>query len=214
MVSIDDIKTCNPVYGCPYKCIYCYASRLNQRFKITPDFSVPIVMPQALKKIHSTKPTPWFMTSMSDFSCWSLDWRNQVFEEMKKYPKNEYMFLTKRPDLIKIDCKNMKNVWLGVTITKAADLWRIKEMKKNMKASKYWLCIEPLHGDCGILDLDGIGMIIVGAETGFRPGKIVPQQAWIDGIVAQAKKRGIPVWMKDSLLGIPTKFIQDNLPLC
>lgn len=209
------IETCNPVLGCNIGCPYCYASRLNTRFHFTPDFRVPTIMPNAIKKIHSIRPKTLFMTSMSDLSGWPINWRNEVFSEIERYPRNSYMFLTKRPDLVEdLDCRSMKNVWIGVTITSKADISRIQKMKQNIKSSGYWLCIEPLHGDLGAINLSGIDFIILGAETGNRAGKIIPKAEWIFSIVAQADKYKVPVLMKESLLPIigEKNFREDWIP--
>lgn len=208
------IQTCNPVYGCSIGCPYCYARRLNTRFKITPDFSIPTIMPKALDKIHTRMPHAFLMTSMSDFSGWPIEWRTKVFEEMKKYPKNTYLFLTKRPELISIDCRDQRNVYLGVTITGKTDVARIQKMKQTMKAANYFVTIEPLHNDVGKIDLTGISYLFVGAETGNRAGKPIPKKEWVDNIVSQADKAGCGVWMKDSLLSIVGEkdFRQDKFP--
>lgn len=44
--------------------------------------------------------------------------------------------------------------------------------------------------------------VIVGAETGNRKNKVIPQKEWIDSIVADCADYGIPVFMKDSLIPV------------
>ena len=83
------------------------------------------------------------MTSMSDLSGWPVDWREEVFAEMKQYPRNTYLFLTKRPEKIHLDIRAQRNVWMGVTVTAKGDLKRITQMKQNMKASNYFITFEP-----------------------------------------------------------------------
>lgn len=211
---LDQIETCNPVLGCTYNCPYCYARRLNTRFHFTPDFSVPTIMPNALKKIHTRFPKTLFCTSMSDLADWPEDWRETVFQEMSKYPRNTYIFLTKRPQFIDIDVRNMPWMWMGCTVTNRSDVRRIQQMKQHMKASNYHVTFEPLHGDVGIIDLSGIKWVVIGAETGIRSGKIIPKKDWVMNIVEQADRRNIPVFMKDSLFSIvgEENFRQDDFP--
>lgn len=47
-----------------------------------------------------------------------------------------------------------------------------------------------------------IDWVIIGAETGNRKGKIIPKKEWIDNIVDECERYGIPVFMKDSLVSI------------
>ena len=55
-------------------------------------------------------------------------------------------------------------------------------------------------------------MIIIGAETGNRKGKVIPQKQWIDDIVKQADERKVKVFMKESLRQLMGKdFRQDRL---
>lgn len=42
--------------------------------------------------------------------------------------------------------------------------------------------------------------VIVGAETGRRKNKVVPQKEWIDKLVDLCDRAGVPVFMKESLL--------------
>ena len=198
------VETCNPVVGCTYQgCRYCYAKKINDRFKLIPDWTNPVEKPQALKKIHAIKPKSFLMTSMSDLADWRPDYRDEVFNEMRKYPRHKYLFLTKRPQEIKgLDCRDMKNVWIGSTITMKSDLWRISSLKQTVKAHNYCLCIEPLLGDLGTIDLSGIDNIVIGAETGNSFGKVRPQASWVNSLIDQADQAGVPVWTKDSLAEI------------
>ncbi len=55
--------------------------------------------------------------------------------------------------------------------------------------------------------------VIVGAETGNRKGKVIPNKEWIDDIVQLADCFKINVFMKESLRSIMgDKFRQDSLP--
>lgn len=47
-----------------------------------------------------------------------------------------------------------------------------------------------------------IDWIIIGAETGNRKDKVIPEKEWIDEIVQEAKRYNVPVFMKDSLISI------------
>ncbi len=212
------IKTLNPVNGCNIGCSYCYARNINRRFHITPDFSVPEFIEKRLKRIAKKKPSNFLMTSMSDFSGWTPEWRNKVFSAMENNPQHTYLFLTKQPDRINFTT-HLPNVWMGVTITNISDIDRIHALQNYVKCPNYFLTFEPLFGDVGKIDLDNIGWIVIGTETGNRKGKITARAEWIANIVHQAKKKHIPIFMKSRLLDIvgeenmiqelPSSFIQN-----
>jgi len=211
--KIDDrVKTVNPVYGCSLNppCPYCYMQSMNRRFHITPDFSVPTEMPQALEKFNTRIPTNFFFTSASDMADYTPEYRDIVFDTMLKYHRNSYLFLTKRPKKCNFDC-TLANIWAGVTITSSGDKSRLQDIKNVCQANHYWVCFEPVLGDIGQINLDKVDWIVIGAETGNRVGKVVPQKDWIINIVNQAKKKGIPLYMKDSLFDIVGKdeFLQE-----
>ena len=54
----------------------------------------------------------------------------------------------------------------------------------------------------GISALKYLKWIIIGAETGHRKEKVIPEFEWIKRIVVEADYNGIPVFMKDSLIPI------------
>ena len=119
------------------------------------------------------------------------------------------------------------NFWLGCSLTGAEDLSRydghygryLYAMRGNMIPGKVhrFISIEPILTD--VMELPGysgsgsalreaiadtkyaghIEWIIVGAETGNRKGKVVPEKAWIDKIAEACRKAGKPLFMKESL---------------
>jgi protein gp37 len=120
---------------------------------------------------------------------------------MSNNPQHVYLFLTKRPEAIEFET-NLNNVWMGVTITAECDKYRIQSMRKNIKANNYFLGFEPLFSEIGTLDLEGIGWVVIGTETGKRKGKINAEKSWVLNIAKQAKAKNIPVFMKGYLVDI------------
>ncbi|MFT3952764.1 MAG: DUF5131 family protein [Oscillospiraceae bacterium] len=67
-----------------------------------------------------------------------------------------------------------------------------------------FLSIEPLLEPLNFKysHFDGIRWVIIGAESGNRKDKVIPEKAWIDDIVNECQKNDMPVFMKDSLIPI------------
>jgi protein gp37 len=115
-------------------------------------------------------------------------------------PQHRYLFLTKngtRYEQLGL-LPERENFWYGTTRT---------GVNKNLEhgASDHgntFLSIEPLLSpvDAGTLNaLEFFKWVIVGAETGTRKNKVVPQHEWIQDIVEQCRAEGVPVFLKNSL---------------
>lgn len=86
----------------------------------------------------------------------------------------------------------------GKMVHDAGDYYFPMYPKKNRFVS-----FEPLLFDIG----DNIGNIganwvIIGAETGRRKDKVIPNKVWIDNIANYCSEHKIPIFMKDSLIPI------------
>jgi protein gp37 len=155
-----------------------------------------------------------FVCSMADlFGEWIPDeWIRDVFGACEKAPQHRYLFLTKNPERY---CKladvgklpELDNFWYGSTITKPGE--------SMFAGSIHWntfLSIEPLLApiDVGIGSFGGAKWIIVGAETGNRAGKVIPERAWVEKIIDAARMTGAAVFLKNSLLEVMEgEFIQE-----
>jgi protein gp37 len=80
-------------------------------------------------------------------------------------------------------------------VTCNKDYERAKIVKK-VKAPVRFLSIEPLLGEVSF-DLRDIDWLIIGAMTGRNP--LRPKQEWIEKILSNAKKMGIPIFLKNNL---------------
>ncbi len=62
-----------------------------------------------------------------------------------------------------------------------------------------FLSIEPIHGKITLNKEWLPRWIIVGAETGNRKGKVVPEPGWIEDIYEYAMENKVPLFFKESL---------------
>jgi protein gp37 len=200
--------TINPVIGCPRGCIYCYARKINDRFKWIEDWGKPQFFQKRLIALYETKKTKSiFMNSMSDIAYWENDWTKFVFDVMKENPQHKYIFLTKNDSFKRpYFYPQFQNVFIGKTITSGTYYSGFND--------KYFdfLSIEPILSEININGFGGVRQVIIGAETGNRKGKVVPQKEWINKIVEDCDKAKVRVFMKSSLKEIMgDDFRQDEL---
>lgn len=149
------------------------------------------------------KPRTIFVCSMADlFGDWIPDeWIEAVFEACRKAPQHRYLFLTKNPKRYKEladkgKLLQSKAVWYGSTVTSGNSPRFCSYGTYNTFVS-----LEPLLKPLGEVP-SFIKWVIIGAETGQRKGKVIPEKKWVDDIVQAAEKERIPVFMKDSLIPI------------
>lgn len=231
--------TWNPVTGCYHNCEYCYARKIANRFKPkdaeswlslshAQETDFPIVTaeenckpypcgfiptfyygrldePQQIKK-----PSNIFVCSMADlFGEWVPDyWIEKVFKACEEAPQHNYLFLTKNPKRYTqvLDKYFPPNMWFGWSQTGPEDTGF-----STHHSVRTFLSLEPFHSpfDCGF-QIAGIDWVIIGAETGNRKGKIIPEKEWVDEVVDACHKLKIPVFMKNSLREIMgNDFIQE-----
>lgn len=124
---------------------------------------------------------------------------------MTKYPKR-YIQLFKDG----IIPKENQNFWFGISITNPRDEFFWSNLQQT------FVNIQPiLRPFVGLTD--GVQMptqktdwIILGAKTGRRKYKVIPEKGWLTEIVKNAKDTGVPIFMQDSLRSIMGEdFIQE-----
>ena len=61
------------------------------------------LFPGKLKMMEKKRPQNFLLTGMSDLSGWKPEWRDEVFVKIRENPQHQFLFLTKRPDLLDFD---------------------------------------------------------------------------------------------------------------
>ena len=154
-----------------------------------------------------------FVCSMADlFGDWVPDeWIQDVFEACLSAPQHRYLFLTKNPnryfDLAERGVLPMeRNFWWGSSVTKTKQQYFVSD-KHNT-----FLSIEPILEPLGESILHYPKWVIIGAETGNRKEKVIPEKAWIDSIADRCREESVFVFMKESLRGIMGADFRQEFP--
>ena len=160
---------------------------------------------------HWKKPRNIFVCSMADlFGEWvPNEWIQEIFEACDKASQHRYMFLTKNPgryaELPNLLPKhrrppNVAEMWFGQSFTGAAHNYTplLLPLWQNRFTS-----IEPLLRNLSRAEAIEIAATnewdVVGAETGNRKEKVVPEKVWLDNIATACAELGTPIFMKESL---------------
>lgn len=208
--------TWNPVTGCDRispGCDHCYALTLSKRLKAMgaakyqldgdprtsgPGFGVA-VHPSSLDQPKRWRtPRVVFVNSMSDLFHAKVpsSFIGDVFEVMAGTPQHTYQVLTKRPRRAARMAAGLpwpENVWLGVSVETQKYFSRIDELRDIPAAVRFLSC-EPLLGPLDDINLEGIGWVIAGGESGpsYRPMEL----SWARGIRDACVDATVPFFFK------------------
>ena len=223
-------STWNPVTGCLHGCEYCYARGIANRFgdferidginirQINngsafdgvevikkcktpyPEKFTPTLHRYRLQDYKDKSGRNIFVCSMGDLFGYFIpdEWIEEVFKACDNAPQHNYLFLTKNPfryELLhqKGILRKRDNMWYGYSTPKnGCDYWY--DSQYNTFES-----MEPL---LEMVAVPHSKWTIIGAETGRRKGKVVPDRKWVEHIVYKCREGNIPVFMKSSLAKI------------
>lgn len=204
--------TWNPMSGCTKLspgCDHCYAYSLAERYRGTAAYPVgfdTVYKPQKLGDPARWKdPRRIFVNSMSDLfhDDYTDDQLDAVFSVMYQVDRHTYQVLTKRPTRMRDYVLEWlqrtglpavpAHIWLGTTIELDQYTWRANRLREIPVPVRF-ISAEPLLGPLPSLDLEGIGWLIIGGESG--PGYRTLDHAWARALRDRARQHGTAVFFK------------------
>ena len=140
-----------------------------------------------------------FVVSMGDLFGWWVpdEWIIQVFDACKAAPQHRYMFLTKFPERYVVLAQKklipiLDNFWYGQSKSEG-------NVFSQYGSYHQFLSAEPLFGE---VNPCGFELVILGAETGNRKEKKLPDPEEVSASVLNSFYNNAKVFMKDSLVQI------------
>jgi protein gp37 len=204
--------TWNPVRGCTKispGCARCYAETFAERFRGVPGhpyeqgFDLRLVPEKLAEPLRWATPKTIFVNSMSDLFHEGVPdvYVEQVVRVMQMANWHTYQVLTKRAermrDLLQTRlafAAQLPHIWWGVSVeNRKHGVPRIGVLQQAPAAVRF-LSVEPLLEDLGIVDLKGIGWVIVGGESGLGARPL--DKAWVINIKQQCRGADVPFFFK------------------
>lgn len=208
--------TWNPTTGCDRVsagCDNCYALALAKRLKAMgadkyqtdgdprtsgPGFGVALHESTLRQPYRWRNPRVVFVNSMSDLfhARVPLTFVQRVFEVIADTPQHTYQVLTKRSARLRKLADRLDwppNLWMGVSVEDDTQLSRIDDLR-SVPASVRFLSCEPLLGPLPNLNLDGIGWVITGGESGPNAREL--DRDWVRDIRDSCQLSGVPFFHK------------------
>lgn len=207
---------CNPVKGrCPAepRCEYCYMIQIERRFPWNRGKGTGYNPTLRLdEKALDWKPPAGCLV----FCCSTLDlfhpeieykWIEETIRMIELNPQANYALLTKWPEEYAEFDRFPKNAWLGTTWDglnrTEGNVYELNRIRREY-GNPVWVSFEPLLRKCALeLGYDwGAGKepyvdwFVLGGDS--RPGANKPPDECADMLIQQAKRYGIPVWIKDN----------------
>lgn len=195
--------TWNPVTGCKRGCEYCYAkknwNRLHRK-RYGCEFSEIVLHEDRISEPSKVKKSSViFVGSMTDIWYWSIPTVEMVIEQCEAAYWHTFMFLSKDYRAYH-GHRWPKNTRCGVTLeTFRAEPPQRQVIEQHLNHKKIipFFSIEPLSGTLKV-DIKTAHTVIVGAETGNRKGRYIPQKDWIQSIRDHVPASSI--WWKKNMV--------------
>lgn len=200
-------STWNPVTGCTKVsdgCANCYAYIMANRlqkmgnYKYRNGFRLTLHEECLSEPLSWKKPSLIFVNSMSDLFHEEIpaEFVKAVFSVMNKANWHTFQVLTKRAERLSELASELvwtDNIWQGVTVENEKNKFRIDYLRR-IPASVKFISFEPLIGDVGQVNLEGIDWAIVGGESGFncRPMEV----DWVLNIKRQCEEQNVLFYFK------------------
>jgi protein gp37 len=172
--TIKPGHTWNPWQGCRKVspgCANCYMYRDKHRFNQDPATVIRSSKATFTAPLKWKEPAKVFVCSWSDFFIEDADdWRDEVWEIMRRTPHLTYLLLTKRPENMASRLPAdwpLKNVWLGVTAENDDMLHKRVPVLLKTPAVLRFVSVEPLLSQIDLtVYLSLLNWIICGGESG------------------------------------------------
>lgn len=181
-------------------CDNCYMYREQRQYGNDPDVV-------RRSKTKFSEPLKWkdgrlvFTCSWSDWFHVDADsWRDEAWDVIRRSPQHTFQILTKRPGRILRHLPDdwgdgYANVWLGTSVESNEFLSRVRVLR-DVPAALRFISAEPLLGPLPDLDLDGIGWVIVGGESGTPSTSRPMHPNWAREIRDTCREHDVPFHFK------------------
>lgn len=199
-------NTYNPWRGClkvSPGCKQCYMYRDQIRYGKDPKVIVRAAPTTFNAPLKWKEPAKVFTCSWSDFFIEQADnWRDEVWDIIRRTPHLTYQILTKRPENIKDRLPEnwgggWSNVWLGVSVETEQYRWRVEALDE-IPAVVRFISYEPALGkvDFSMYPSHRIHWIISGGESGSDPRPANPE--WFRFVRDTCIENGIAYFHKQN----------------